>query len=174
MLTCRREDRGFTMLEMMVTLSLAGILMATSVWGMKNYLVASRHSGTASDLRSTLRNAGERALSEGRTYCVYMQATSWTVYRYACSGTGSSGAAAVKVAGPYAVQDPSITLANISFPAPATAVPNQTTNCPIAGRCAYFYPRGTALAGSVQVTRSGSSKVYTISVEGLTSRVSTS
>ena len=34
-----------------------------------------------------------------------------------------------------------------------------------------FFARGTATPGSVRVVRSGSSKVYTVSVEGLTGRV---
>ena len=37
---------------------------------------------------------------------------------------------------------------------------------------AYFYPRGSASKGDVNVTRSGRAKVYTVSVEGLTARVS--
>lgn len=160
-----RRDDGFTMLEMIVTMAMASILMAIAVWGMHHYLVVTRHSGTASDVRSTLRNSGEQALSEGRTYCVYFTSTTYTVYRYDCT------VAANKYKGPYKVQDPSITFTNVSFPAPATPSPNQTTACPTAGKCAYFYPRGTALAGSLGVSRPG--KTYTISVEGLTARVST-
>jgi hypothetical protein len=35
-----------------------------------------------------------------------------------------------------------------------------------------FLPRGTARGGSVQLARAGATKVYTISVEPLTGRVS--
>lgn len=167
-----KRDGGFTMLEMIVTLALGSILMATATWGMHSYLVSTRESGTATDVRSALRNAAERSLSEGRTYCVYLQSTKWTLYKYACSGTTPAGIAAQKVSGPFAVQDPSITITSVNFPAPSPASPNQVTNCPTAGKCAYFYPRGNALAGSLKVVRSG--KTYTINVEGLTARVSTS
>lgn len=159
-----RHDAGFTMIEMIVTLALGSILMAIAAWGIHSYLVANREAGTAESLRSALRNAEEQALSEGRTYCVYMTSTSWTVYKSDCT------VAADKSNGPYNVSDPSITLASVAFPAPSPAIANQTTACPVAGRCAYFYPRGTALAGSVQVSRPG--KVYTLNVEGLTGRVS--
>lgn len=157
------RDSGITLIELIVTMLLAGILMAIGMLAMRNFLISNRHAGTAKDIRSALRNASELSLSQGRTYCVYFTTTTWTVYKSSCTvGT--------KAAGPFTVDDPSITLSTI-FTAPGTPVPNQTTACPVASRCAYFYPRGTALAGNVAVSRG--TKTYTISVEGLTSRVST-
>jgi prepilin-type N-terminal cleavage/methylation domain-containing protein len=159
-----RSDGGFTLLELIVTITIAGILMTIGMFAMRNFLISNREAGTARDVRSALRNASEASLSQGRTYCVYFTATTWTVYKSSCT------VAADKVAGPNNVDDPSITLTSISFVPPSPAVPNQTTSCPDANKCAYFYPRGTALAGSLHVTRPG--KTYTLSVEGLTSRVS--
>jgi len=159
-----RDDQGFTLLELLVAMILGGILMTLGVFAMRNYLIAQRHSGTATDVRSTLRLAGEQALSEGKTYCVRFTSTTWTLYKSDCT------VAANKAGGPWSVQDGQISFSNVSFPAPATPVANQTTACPTAGACAYFYPRGTALAGSLQVVRN--SKAYTITVEGLTARVS--
>lgn len=158
------SDGGFTLIELIVTISLASILMTIGILAMRNFLMSNREASTARDVRSALRNASESSLSQGRTYCVYFTATTWTVYKSDCT------VAANKVSGPNAVDDPSITLGSISFVAPGTPVPNQTTACPTASKCAYFYPRGTALAGSLRVVRGG--KTYTISVEGLTSRVS--
>lgn len=158
------RDAGATLLEVVVTLALAGILMAIATWGMRSYLVANRHTNTANDIRSALRQAGERSLSEGRTYCVYFTSTNWAIYRSDCS------VAANKVEGPNSVDDASITLTNVTFTPPVAPVPNQNTGCTVVGKCAYFYPRGTALAGQLQVTRG--SKSYTIKVEGLTGRVS--
>jgi prepilin-type N-terminal cleavage/methylation domain-containing protein len=160
----RPDDAGVTLIELIVTISLASILMTIGILAMHGYLLSNREAGTARDIRSALRSASENSLSQGRTYCVDFTATTWTVYKSSCT------VAANKTAGPYTVDDPSITLTSISFVAPGTPVPNQTTACPDASHCAYFYPRGTALAGSLVVSRS--SKTYTISVEGLTSRVS--
>jgi len=156
-------DAGVTLIELIVTITLASILMVIGMFAMRNFLLSNREAGTAGDIRSALRNASELSLSQGRTYCVYFTATTWAVYKSSCT------VAANKTDGPFAVDDPSITLSTL-FTAPGVPVPNQTTACPVASRCAYFYPRGTALAGNVSVTRS--SKTYTISVEGLTSRVS--
>ena len=145
-------------------MSIASVLMALGVGALRPYMIAHRESGTATDIRSALRNAAEQSLSEGRTYCVYFTSTTWAVYKANCTITGN------KVQGPMSVQDSSISLSSVAFPAPPSPLPNQTTACPTAGRCVYFYPRGTALAGSLVVYRPG--KTYQINVEGLTGRVS--
>ena len=145
-------------------MSIASVLMTIGLYSARSYLIAHRESGTATDIRSALRNAGEQSLSEGRTYCVYFTSTTWAVYKTSCTLSGN------KVAGPNQVQDSSITLTAVAFPAPSSPIPNQATACPAPGRCAYFYPRGTALAGSLVVSRPG--KTYQIDVEGLTGRVS--
>lgn len=158
------KDTGMTMIETVVTLAIASVLMAIGFVAVRNFLVASREQGTAEQIRSALRNAEEQALSQGRTYCVYFTSTTWTTYKSDCT------VPADKTSGPSQVADPSIQLGGVAFPAPNPAVPNQTTTCPVAGSCAYFYPRGTALAGTLSVVRTG--KTYTLTVEGLTGRVS--
>ena len=158
------RDAGTTLLELVVTMSIASVLMTLGLWGARSYLIAHRESGTTTEIRSALRNAAEQSLSEGRTYCVYFTSTTWAVYKANCTLTGN------KVQGPNRVQDASISLNSVAFPAPPSPIPNQTTACPTPGRCVYFYPRGTALAGSLVVYRPG--KTYQINVEGLTGRVS--
>lgn len=153
-----------TLVETVVTIALAGVLMTIGFLAVRNFLVASRELGTAQQIRSALRNAEEQALSQGRTYCVYFTSTTWATYKSDCT------VAVDKTTGPSQVSDTSITLGSIVFPAPSPAIPNQTTACPAAGACAYFYPRGTALAGTLHVVRPG--KTYTLTVEGLTGRVS--
>lgn len=161
------REQGFTMIELMVTISLAGILMVTATWTFLAYLNSSREQNTAVEIRAALRNTGERALSEGRTYCVYFDSgnRTYTTYRSDCT-------IAANAVAPATTDATNVGLASISFPPPTTAIPNQRTACLVTNACAYFYPRGTALAGSLSVTRTGSSRTYQISVEGLTSRVS--
>lgn len=158
------RDAGLTMIELVVTMALAAILMTIGILAMHSYLISNRQASTAQSIRSQLRGTGERSISEGRTYCVYFTDTTWAVYRSNCT------VATNKAAGPETVYDPSITLTSFSFAAPSSPLPGQTTACPVANRCAYFYPRGNALAGTLTVTRPG--KTYTVSVEGLTGRVS--
>jgi prepilin-type N-terminal cleavage/methylation domain-containing protein len=158
------RDEGMTLIEMLTTLAIAGIVMATATWAIRDYITANAESGTAEQVQSALRNAQEQSLSEGRTYCVYFTATTWTVYKSDCT------VAANKVSGPSRVADSAITLTSVAFPAPETPVTGLNTACPVTGQCAYFYPRGTALAGSLDVSRPG--KTYVVNVEGLTGRVS--
>lgn len=159
--------RGFTLIESLVVLTIAGVLMAVSVWGMRTYLTTTREQNTAVRIQSVLRNVADKSLAEGRTYCVLFTSTTWTTYVHDCT------VAADKVGAVSKVGESSQTL-SISFPVPPGMDASENTACPTTSKCAYFYPRGNALAGTVVVGRSNSSKQYTITVVGLTGRVSTS
>lgn len=159
-------DAGFTLIEALSVMAIAGILMAISVWGIHSYLVASREKGTATQIQSALRNTADRSLAEGRTYCVLFTSTTWSVYVHDCSVTTNLTGGVQKVGG----SDQTLTAA---FPVPSSMDPTEVTNCPSSGRCAYFYPRGNAIAGTVTISRRGSGKQYVVTVIGLTGRVST-
>jgi prepilin-type N-terminal cleavage/methylation domain-containing protein len=158
----RATDDGYTMLELVIVMSIASVLMAIGIFGFTNWQRTAQQQGTASQLVSTLRTASERAISEGRTYCVDISAgTSYTVWRYACAPSGTP--TPVQVSGPYSTASRvSLTTTN-TLPAGAA--------CPASHKCVYFYPRGTAVATTVAVQSSLRSRVYTVHVEGLTARV---
>ncbi len=162
----RRED-GTTLIEVIAVIALAGILMATAAWTFVAYLNSSREKSTAVEVRAALRNVSERALSEGRTYCIYFNASTnvYGTYRSDCTVAGNRVALG-------ATDAPNIGLSAVTFTPPTPAIPNQYTACPQPNACAYVYPRGNAIAGSVRITRTGTSKAYVVTVEGLTSRVS--
>jgi Tfp pilus assembly protein FimT len=162
-----RADSGFTLIETIWVMGSAGVLMAIAVWGMRTYLSASREHDTAQRIQSALRNADDRSLSEGRTYCVLFTATTWTTYVHDCT------VAANEVDGTHQTGESGITVTP-SFVVPSGMDPTETTSCPTSDYCAYFYPRGNALAGTVRVARDNSTKAYTVTVVGLTGRVSTS
>ena len=80
----------------------------------------------------------------------------YTLYRGTCDDT-----AKVKLIGPVVSDSADVKLATPSFTGPSGSSTGVTFNA-----------RGTAWPGSVQLTRTGSSKRFTLTVEGLTGRVS--
>lgn len=158
-----RRDSGVTLIEVLVAMVLAAILGTVGVMSLDAYARVQGFQGTADEIVSTLRSTSQRAVSEGRTYCVAFDTTShvWSVWRTACSSASGTpvegGGAARRTA----------ELNNPSF-SPASPLPP----CPSGGACAYFYPRGTGSPGSIEIVRG--SDTITVTVEGLTSRVSRS
>lgn len=139
---------------------IASTLVAIGALGISNWQRTAEQQGSAQQVVSQLRKAAERAVSEGRTYCVDFNGTrSYTLWRYSCSSSGTA------VEGTRTTQSRRVSLTSaVTLPSPAPA-------CPVGDQCAYFYPRGTATPATVQVASSARSKVYTVHVEGLTARV---
>ena len=154
------RDSGFTMIELLVTISLLGLMMVIAVSGWTSWAKASRQSGTARELLSVMRQAQVRAVTEGRPICVSFRVVEndYTLYRGTCDDT-----AKVRVIGPVVSDSKDVKLTAPSFTGPAGSSTGVTFNA-----------RGTAWPGSVRLTRTGSSKSYTLTVEGLTGRVSLS
>lgn len=152
----RRGDDGFTLIELAVTMVILSVLLAISIGGFTRYRSAQDQRGSAVQVEEVLRNAQSRAQAEGITYCVSFDVAlrSWKVYRVTCG----TGALLVKGA---------TTTAGVTLTSPAFLQTDGSTTAN-----AQFTPRGTATPGSVKVTRTTGSKVYTVKVEGLTSRVS--
>jgi prepilin-type N-terminal cleavage/methylation domain-containing protein len=153
-----RRDSGFTMIELMVVMSISSTLLAIGVFGFTSYQRTAEHKGTQQELASVLRNTSERAISEGRTYCVDVaeNGLAYDIWRGAC-GTGTL------VQGPLKTKDDRVTvLASDTNP----AVESVSPTC-----CITFYPRGTATPTWLTVSSEAREATYTITIEGLTSRV---
>jgi len=155
----RRDDGGFTLIETLVVLAIGGIMLGITAWAYRSYQVRHDHRGAAAQSVSTLRNAQSRALSEARTYCVRFDATAKTtrLYRYSCDTASGGEAVAEAVDLPRGVK-----LNSAAFTRPDGTVSAD----------AYFYPRGSASGGSVVIGHAATSRTYTVTVEGLTARVS--
>lgn len=147
------RDSGFTLIELLVTMLLFGILIAIAVGPWKGYQRRQQHIGTTRKTVGVLRNAQVSAVAENSTYRVDFGSADVTVYRF----DGSS----YKKVRSYPTEASSVTYAGATF------VSAEGT-----GSSVYFYPRGAASRGSVQVQLAGNAKWYTIDVEGLTARVS--
>ena len=156
-----RRDSGFTLIEMMVVVGLVSLLAALGVGAWKQWTVAHAQVGAVTDLQTILRQTQVRAVTEGYAFCVKFDTTTqtYTVYRYACAPTGN-----VKVSGPFNLGDSRVRLTAVNFTAVAPATSSEVT----------FRASGSASPGGLNVTRIGSTKTYSIAVEGLTGRVSLS
>ena len=105
------RDSGFTMIELLVTISLLGIMMAIAVSGYTSWAKASNQSGRARELQSVMRQAQVRAVTEGRAICVSFRVAQndYTVYRGACDSTTET------VLGPVASQSAEVRLSAPAF-----------------------------------------------------------
>lgn len=149
------RDEGFTLLEVMVTIAIMGIVLAFSVTGWSRYARAHEQSGTAQELRTALRGVQQRAVTEGTTMCVSFGTTSYTVWRGTCTS-------ADRVLGPVQTNG----RAQLVTPVFTQLTASQAANTLV------FTPRGTASQGDVHITRPGSTKDYRVAVDGFTGRVS--
>lgn len=156
----RGSESGFSLIELMVAMSIFGVLTALAVMPLRGYQHSQEHVGAAREVVAALRNAQVRAVNEGSTYRAEIKPHAVRVF---------SGSTLVKT---YSI--PSHVKLDV-FGAGFTpaASPSDPTPAPV--KDAYFYGRGTGSAGVIRVTRTSSTtKSYTITIEGLTARVSLS
>jgi len=149
-------EGGFTLVELLATMAVAGILATIALWSFRSFRQATSEQGSAQTIVEALRGAQTRAQAENVPYEVQFApgGTTWTVLRH-----GASGVSQVSTG---STSDPSVYVRSSSFTQPSGAVSPD----------AYFYPRGNASGGSLVVARKGSAKTYVVTVEGLTAHVS--
>lgn len=155
--TAESRDDGFTLIELLVTMVLFGIIIAISVAPYRNYQLSQAHTGSMRKLVGVMRNLQVRAVAENATYRITFAADgkSWTTARL----TGATTWTTVATGKPT---EKIVVVRNAKF-----LQSDGTT-----AAAAIFYPRGSATKGSLEVGRTDRAKVYTVTLEGLTARVS--
>ncbi len=84
----RRSDGGFTMLELMIAVAIAGVLVTVTYTTWQKYSNQQRLRYSAIQVASGLREAEERAKAERSTYTVAFTASSSTYVIQKTSGGG--------------------------------------------------------------------------------------
>lgn len=155
----RTGDTGFTLVEVMVTIALAGVLMGVVVSGWSRWAGANAFSGAVVEVQDVLRSAQQRAVTDGSRVCVILDADAdtYTVRRDSCAST------AERLRGPVAL-DSRVNLQQAVRAGSTTAITGFT-----------FLPRGDVLeGGKVTLSRDGDAgTTRTITVAQLTGRVAT-
>jgi prepilin-type N-terminal cleavage/methylation domain-containing protein len=152
---CARDEGGFTFLEVLVAMVLFGVLVTISVGPYNAYRTKQQHVGATRELVAFLRRAQVRAVSEETTYRVDIAADGRSAQTFRFNGATYTSAQILTT------PTSRVTYSNPVF-----------TSSSGSGTSVYFYARGSASRGSVDVVSTGSSKTYTNNVEGLTARVS--
>ncbi|MBL9039752.1 MAG: prepilin-type N-terminal cleavage/methylation domain-containing protein [Archangium sp.] len=73
-----RQNRGFTLLEVMITVGIVAIVTGLAVAGGQSMVINARSSGEAEIIASFLRNSGLRAISTGCAHKVRYRGLSFT------------------------------------------------------------------------------------------------
>lgn len=154
----QRDDAGVTLAELLVVIAILGILLAFTAWGVNAWATASAFKGAPSAIQSVLRSTQERAITEGKSFCVQFDtaADTYTVYRYACTDPDR-----VKVSGPFGTGSGWVHLSGPVFRDSADVAQTGVT----------FTAHGSAWPGQVSVVRDGTVTPYTVHVDSLTGRV---
>jgi len=150
-----RKDDGFTMIELIAVMALMGLLAALVAGPFQNWRESRGHKDAATSVVSAMRNAQVRAVAESTRYRVAVTESGAAVVVYRSPASGEPERQVSRFASPS-------TSVRFSSPSFSTGSGPSTS--------AYFYPRGSASAGSLTVTRSGRDPIR-IDVEGLTGRV---
>jgi prepilin-type N-terminal cleavage/methylation domain-containing protein len=78
-LNVRRQDRGFTMIEIIVTVVVAGILMAVAVPSLLGLLSQTRVKDGLRQVEGSLKEAQRQAMRQGQTCKIIMDAANNTI-----------------------------------------------------------------------------------------------
>ncbi len=91
MLRTTRADEGFSLVELMVVTVLMTTVGTVALTALVGYQRAADLEGSADDVVSMLRTTAQRAVTEGRTYCVQFDtsADTYTLYRSSCSASST-------------------------------------------------------------------------------------
>jgi prepilin-type N-terminal cleavage/methylation domain-containing protein len=158
--TAAPADGGFTLVELIVTMTIMSILLDLAFPAWRNYQANSDTVSAARTAVSLMRNAQVRAVSEEMTYRVDVNTSTKTLSVYRCVPGTAPLTCTLRQA--KTLDGSTVRITSAAF---TNSSGSSTTT-------AWFYARGTASPGTLVVQRTGRNTQHVVEVEGLTGRVS--
>jgi len=163
-----RDERGFTLIEMITTLFVASIIMAFAIPTIHRQIATNTLRASAREVASVLRSARDAALNEGTPrYVLFEPPRRYTVFRYTSSGWQRERV------GKNLPRSVSFESGDVTFPQMTNTPPGTTATVP--ARAAYFdtrgrYPSGEPGPFTIRL-RGGAGQTITLTVQGQTGQV---
>jgi type II secretory pathway pseudopilin PulG len=169
-----RKEAGFTVVELMAAILIAGLLMTLGVWSLRTYWFTQSLERAKAEVVTQMRQAQQRAMSESHplVYGVYFEPNKsfWGVVKFdptLSAGNKCSIVEEYRFDGGVVSRSPSFTgedamRAECDLKFPSTPFPQ---------RYVFFYPRGSATPGAVTLESYEGDDSYLVEVKGVTGRV---
>ncbi|MFH1221392.1 MAG: GspH/FimT family pseudopilin [Candidatus Eisenbacteria bacterium] len=109
-----RGEQGFSMIELLVVIGIAGILLAAALPAMRNYTGTARLTGAADEVASTLKLARQRAVATNGHVVVQFDTGTSSFYLFDDKDQSGSRDGNETMAGPYDVTK-GVALAEVGF-----------------------------------------------------------
>jgi prepilin-type N-terminal cleavage/methylation domain-containing protein len=163
---------GFTLVELMVVITLTTILLALGASALRHYWLTQALEGSAEELVSQLRQLQQRTDSESHPL-VYgarfeIGTSNWAIVRYDPKSATTTADDECTVDSTRLFSD-GVAVSAASFDTPPGVV---VSKCPDSAQAfVFFYARGTATGGSLTLRHGVTTDTETVSVLPLTGRV---
>jgi prepilin-type N-terminal cleavage/methylation domain-containing protein len=173
--TAMRGDGGFSILELLVVISIVAILFSLSAVALRNYWRAQALQGGKTELTSHLRRAQEQAVTESHPIIFGVQfrlgEPEWATVRFdPDSGVCAIDETRALSAGVVVSAAEFLDAAGVTDVCEAQLPPLGMAD----DEFVFFFPRGTATAGSVTLLQPSSASTETLDVTPITGRVNES
>lgn len=171
----RRRSDGFTLLEVLVAISLIAVVLTLSVGALRHFWLVRALTSSTDDVLTQLRSTQENAVSESYPV-VYgvrfdVDEQDWHVLRYDPKNAGA-GDDTCTVFESYSLSDGvEIDAASFATDPVITDFCRAETSAPATASFVFFYPRGNATPGDVVLEHAGIDRSATVDVSALTGRV---